>query len=348
LFINPKYKIEYNMTIKIGIVGYGNVGRGVYKAIEKNPDTELSWIFSREPVRVIKELREKGIDFPANRIRNSDSELDVRVVKGSEELDVAILCGGSATDLPNQGPYFAQFFNTVDSFDTHADIPDYLARMNRATGKDRLAICCAGWDPGTFSVERIMALSFIPGGKPYTFWGPGVSQGHSDAIRRVEGVADGIQYTVPDQEALERVRKGENPDLTTRQKHTRQCHVALKPDADPVKVNEAIVTMPKYFADYNTYVHFESPEQVAERKKAMPHGGFVMVSGETGQGNKALIEYRNQWKSNPEATGSILVACARANYRMHKEGVRGAITMADIPPVKYHPLERGEVIKNLM
>jgi len=334
--------------IRVAIVGWGNVGRGVYQAIKRNPDTELSCIFSRDPARIINEFREKGLNFEVNRIRRSDSELDALAVQGSNWVDVAVLCGGSATDLPVQGPYFAKFFNTVDSFDTHSDIPKYLEAMTQSTGKERLAVCCAGWDPGTFSIERIMALSFLPEGKPYTFWGPGVSQGHSDAIRRVEGVADGIQYTVPIESALESVRKGENPELTTRGKHFRNCYVALKPEADPEIVRQTIAEMPKYFADYNTRVTFESPEQIAERKKAMPHGGFVMVSGETGRANKALIEYKNQWASNPEATGSILVACARANYRMHKEGVRGAITLADIPPIKYHPQERSEVIKTWM
>jgi diaminopimelate dehydrogenase len=330
--------------IKIGIVGWGNVGKGVRKAIDKNPDTKLACIISRDPIRVLddKEFRRED----ALNVLGTKNFLEVADIR--ERVDVAILCGGSATDLPKQGPYFAQFFNTVDSFDTHSDIPRYLEAMTRATGRERLAVCCAGWDPGTFSIERMMALSFIPGGKPYTFWGPGVSQGHSDAIRRLEGVADGIQYTMPFENTLNQVRTGENPDLSTREKHWRDCYVALKPGADPEAVRKAIETMPKYFVDYETRVTFETQEQITERKKAMPHGGFVMVSGETGNRNKALIEYRNQWQSNPEATGSILVACARANYRLHREGVRGAVTMADIPPAKYHPMEREELIKTWM
>ncbi len=330
--------------INLAIVGWGNVSRGVARAIEKNPDTSLVGIITRRPEVVRAELA-KGVDIYG--FEGSDS------FESSEgfcrSVDVAILCGGSATDLPQQGPQFARCFNTVDSFDTHPDIPAYLDKMNvAAKSHDNLAVCCAGWDPGTFSIERMMALSFIPEGKPYTFWGPGVSQGHSDAIRRVAGVKDGIQYTIPIEEALNQVRTGTNPELTTRQKHLRDCYIALEPNADPEAVTKAITEMPKYFADYDTKVTFETPEQIAERKKQMPHGGFVMVSGKTGQEHKALIEYRNQWASNPEATGSILVACARANYRMHQEGKRGVITMADIPPVMYHPLERAEVIKTLM
>ncbi|MBM3247032.1 diaminopimelate dehydrogenase [Candidatus Pacearchaeota archaeon] len=335
--------------IRIAIVGWGNVGRGVYEAIQKNPDTRLVGILTRDPARTITDVRARRCNINPSSIRDAASWREVEILKMAVSPDVAILCTGSATDLPEQGPKFAQCFNTIDSFDTHADIPNYLAQMDSAAKSyNHLAVCCAGWDPGTFSIERIMALSFIPEGKPYTFWGPGVSQGHSDAIRRVPGVKDGIQYTLPINAALEQVRAGTNPDLTTRQKHSRDCYVTLEPGADPEKVRTAIVTMPKYFEDYDTRVTIETPEQITERKRAMPHGGFVMVSGETGKGNKALIEYKNQWASNPEATGSILVACARANYRMRQDGRTGAITMADIPPVMYHPLERAEVIKNLM
>jgi diaminopimelate dehydrogenase len=304
---------------KVANVGWGNVGRGVYQAIQRNSDMELSFVLSRNSMRVIKECREKGYSILANQIRKADSDLDVKVVQGLG-VDVAVLCGGSATDLPTQGPHFASYFNTVDSFDTHADIADYDIKMDRASrSKGNTSVICAGWDPGTFSLERVLGNSFVPGSKAYTFWGKGVSQGHSQAVRAVEGVLNGIQYTVPVQEALDAVRSGINPELTTRQKHTREVFIALKPGADETKVRETITAMPKYFSDYNTTITVETPEQIEERLSSMPHGGFVLTSGKTGKGNNSLIEYSNQWASNPEATGSILVACARACHRLNRD-----------------------------
>ncbi|MBU2497064.1 MAG: diaminopimelate dehydrogenase [Nanoarchaeota archaeon] len=321
--------------IKVAIVGYGNVGRGVYQAIKRNPDMELAGIISRRPGDISLEVPESNVYSPDNFEKL--------------EADVAILCGGSAKDLPVQGPSFLRSLNTVDSFDTHANIPEYFARMNAIARENKhVAIISAGWDPGTFSLERVLGDAFIPGSSRFTFWGPGVSQGHSDAIRKVEGVADAVQYTLPIQETLDIVRTGSNPQLTTREKHRRDCYVALKSGADPETVKQAIVTMPNYFSDYNTMVAFESPEEVSGRKKQMPHGGFVMTSGVTGDGNKALIEYRNQWKSNPEATGSILIACARANYRLQQDNKFGAFTMLDIPPAYLSPHSQEELLKEFM
>ena len=324
-----------SQKIRVAIVGYGNVGRGVYQAIKRNSDMEFAGIISRRPGKILLEVPEANVYAPDN----------------FEKLfaDVAILCGGSAKDLPEQGPSYLRSLNTVDSFDTHAKILEYFAKMDAiAKENNHVAIISAGWDPGTFSLERVLGDAFIPGSRKFTFWGPGVSQGHSDAIRKVEGVADAIQYTIPIQEALNTVRTGSNPQLTTREKHWRDCYVALKPEADPEAVKQAIVTMPNYFSDYDTIVTFESPEKISERKRQMPHGGFVMTSGETGNGNNALIEYTNQWKSNPEATGSILIACARANYRLQQDKKFGAFTMLDIPPAYLSPRSQEELLKNWM
>ncbi len=328
---------------RVAIVGYGNVGKGVHRAIERNPDMELAFIISRDVQRVL--------DNPALPLKGG--VFDFGDLNRSEELqkraDIAILCTGSATDLPKDGPIYAGFFNTVDSFDTHADIPVYQDIMDRTSRSHKhTSVICAGWDPGTFSLERVLGNSFVPGSKAYTFWGKGVSQGHSQAVRAVEGVLNGIQYTVPSQAALEAVRSGTNPDLNTRQKHTREVFLALKPGADERKVRETITNMPKYFADYDTTITIETSERIEERLKAMPHGGFVLTSGQTGEGNNALIEYKNQWQSNPEATGSILVACARAGHRLNREGQVGAYTMLDIPPVYYSPLSRKELLKSWM
>lgn len=327
---------------RIAIVGYGNVGKGVHSALAHNPDMVLSGILTRDVERTEKSLVER-----ADVILSSDYP---HLIKDLASMtDVAVLCGGSATDLPKQGPFYSALFNTVDSFDTHADIPAYFSKMDdTARLAKKTAVICAGWDPGTFSLERVLGNSFIPGSSKYVFWGKGVSQGHSQAIRAVDGVLDGIQYTVPVQEALNLVRSGRNPELTTRQKHKRECYIALKPNANQEEVTRAIVTMPKYFSDYDTTVTIETPEQIAERKKSMPHGGFVLTSGETGNGNKALIEYQNNWASNPEATGSILLACARACNRFNREEKVGAYTMLDIPPAYYNALSREELLKNWM
>ena len=353
---------------KITIVGAGNVGKGVFKAIKHNPDMMLAGIISRDVQRVVNDQ-----PFYDELLAPIYSATDLRAIeKVAEKTDVAILCGGSATDLPKQGPFYSLFFNTVDSFDTHADIPGYDRMMNGvARFHKHTSVISGGWDPGTFSLERVFGDSFIPYSKAYTFWGEeevgGVSQGHSQAIKALEGVLDAIQYTIPVKEALQRVRNGEDPELTTREKHTRLCYIALTPDADREKVIHAIVNMPKYFEDYDTTVNIESPEQIAERKKEMPHGGFVLTSGKTGDGHRAIIEYSNHWQSNPEATGNILVACARACNRLNKEGKEfsslimpgelrdkiepiyfGSKTMLDIPPAYYSPHSREELLKHWM
>ncbi len=333
------------MKTRVAIVGYGNVGRGVYHAIERNQDIELSGILTKNTNRVNDEMVRKYMIIPD--VFSADSMHLIEAL--ASRTDVAILCGGSATELPKQGPNYAVYFSTVDSFDTHADILDYDRMMNGvARFHKHTSVISAGWDPGTFSLERDLGNSFIPGSKAYTFWGKGVSQGHSQAVRAVDGVLNGIQYTVPAQAALDVVRSGANPEITTRQKHTREVFIALKPGADETKVRRTIVGMPKYFADYDTTVTIESPESIAERLKTMPHGGFVMTSGKTGKNNNALIEYQNQWASNPEATGSILVACARACHRLNKEGVYGSKTMLDIPPAYFSPLSRDELLKHWM
>lgn len=332
---------------KIAIVGFGNVGRGVYQSIKKNPDMELGCILTRDIPRVLRDFKSYDPSFDTLNIGNAESESDIRIACG--RADVAILCGGSATDIPIQGPKFVRYFHTVDSFDTHAKIPEYFAGMNRVAKENKsVSIISAGWDPGTFSVERVNGNSILPGSEKYTFWGRGVSQGHSDAIRRIPGVADAIQYTVPVQTALDLVRSGSNPKLTTRQKHIRECFVALKPGADGARVVGDIVNMPNYFLDYDTAVIFETLEQIAERKKQMPHAGFVLTSGQTGSGNKAGIEYRNHMECNPEFTGSILVACARAAHRLSLEGRTGAFTMLDLSPALLSPLSREELLKHWM
>jgi len=332
---------------RIAIVGYGNVGKGVHRAIFRNPDMELVGILTRKVERTRRELvKHKGSVY-AYEVLDADSISEIE--KLVPKTDVAILCGGSATDLPKQGPFYAMYFNTVDSFDNHDDIPKYDAMMNpNSKAHKNTSIICAAWDPGTFSLERVLGDSFFPGSKRYTFWGKGVSQGHSQAIRKVEGVLDGIQYTVPVQKALNVVRRGANPKLTTRQKHTRECYIALKPGANKEEIRKTIIEMPTYFADYDTTITIETPKQIAKRKESMPHGGFVLTSGETGEGNKALIEYSNQWQSNPEATGSILIACARACHRLNQEGSYGSKTMLDIPPAYYSPRSRDELLKDFM
>lgn len=326
--------------IKIAIVGYGNVGRGVHKAIEKNPDTTLVGIMTRRPKEVARETHNADIfSFDSKDYRHF----------GLCNLDVAVLCGGSKNDLPQQGPFFARYFNTVDSFDTHANIPTYFAKMDEiAKANNHISIISAGWDPGTFSLERVLADAFIPEAKHYTFWGVGVSQGHSDAARQVRGVKDARSYTIPIKEALEKVRIGENPDLTARQKHKRLVYVVAEENADLTRIDEEIRTMPNYFADYNTEVRFITEEEMKKNHSKYPHAGFVFASGKTGEGNKALIEYRCEWQSNPEATGNILVACARAAYRLRKEGKSGAFTMLDIPPAYLSPHSKEELLKSFM
>lgn len=306
--------------IKIGIVGYGNLGKGVEKAIRQNPDMELVAVFTRrDPARL-----------------QAETEVRFEPISAAEQyrgkIDVMILCGGSATDLPEQTPVMARLFNTVDSFDTHARIPEFFEAVDAAAKQGgTLSIISTGWDPGLFSLNRLLAEAILPQGKDYTFWGKGVSQGHSDAIRRVPGVKAGVQYTVPVQEAIDRIRAGETPDLSTREKHVRQCFVVAEEGADKEKIREAIVTMPNYFADYDTTVTFITEEELQTHHRGMPHGGFVIRSGITGESTKQLIEFSLKLESNPEFTASVLVACARAGYRMRREGAVGAKTIFDLP-----------------
>lgn len=309
--------------IKIGIVGYGNIGRGVELAIERNEDMQLKAVFTRRAPETVR-IATEGVP-----VLSMDDMLDMK-----DEIDVMILCGGSATDLPVLGPEVARNFNTIDSFDTHAKIPEYFANVDAAAKEgSHIGIISVGWDPGMFSLNRIYGESILVQGDTYTFWGKGVSQGHSDAIRRVEGVKNAIQYTVPIDRAVEEVRSGSGPELSTREKHLRECYVVAEEGADRKKIEETIKNMPNYFADYDTTVHFISEGELKEKHSSMPHGGFVIRSGETGrEGNKHVIEYSLKLDSNPEFTSSVLVCYARAAYRLAKRGESGARTVFDIAP----------------
>ncbi len=325
--------------MKIAILGYGNLGRGVECAIKQNSDMELFGVFTRRAPESVKTLTGAKV-YNINEILNF-----------KEEIDALIICGGSATDLPKQTPEFAQHFNVVDSFDTHAKIPEHFENVDKASKHgNKIAVISAGWDPGMFSLNRLYAETILPDGKDYTFWGKGVSQGHSDAIRRIEGVLDARQYTVPVQDALQKVRNGENPELTTRQKHTRECFVVAAPDADKKRIENEIKTMPNYFADYDTTVTFISEEEMKREHSNLPHGGFVIRCGSTGLNgeNKHIIEYGIKLDSNPEFTSSVLVACARAAYRMNKEGMKGAKTIFDIAPSYLSIKDGAELRKNLL
>ncbi len=303
--------------IRIGILGYGNLGRGVELAVSNNADMELVGIFTRRDN--VQTHSGKAINI---------SKLNEYVGK----IDVMILCGGSATDLPTQSVEMVKLFNTVDSFDTHARIPEHFANMDKAAKESgHLGIISVGWDPGLFSIARELFGALLPNGKDYTFWGKGVSQGHSDAIRRIEGVVDARQYTVPVEKALEEVRSGSNPELTTRQKHTRECYVVVEDGADKDKIREQIVTMPNYFADYDTTVNFISMEEMKANHSAIPHGGFVIRTGNTFSDNKHVLELSIKLDSNPEFTSSVLTAYARAIFKMAKEGKTGCVTVYDIP-----------------
>lgn len=320
--------------IKIGICGYGNLGKGVQKAIEKSKDMELEVIFTRRSPKEIE--KEAGVSVCKVEEANN----------WKEKLDVVIMCGGSAKDLPEQVPMFAENFNTVDSFDTHADIPSFFQKVNEKAKKgNKIAIISVGWDPGMFSINRIYADAILPEGHTYTFWGKGVSQGHSDAIRRIEGVKDARQYTIPIEEAMEKVRSGENPNLTTREKHLRECFVVAEEGADLARIEEEIKTMPKYFADYDTIVHFIDEEELKKNHSGMPHGGSVIHIGETGENHKQVVEYSLKLDSNPEFTGSVLVAYARATYRMNKQGENGAKTAFDVAPGLLSPRTQEELLK---
>lgn len=312
------------MSIRIGILGYGNLGRGVECAVKQNPDMELVAVFTRRSPENVHILTENAAVCNVS-----------EVADWKDKIDVMILCGGSATDLPEQTPECVEFFNVVDSFDTHARIPEHFANVDTVAKKSgKVGIISVGWDPGMFSLNRMYASAVLPDGMDYTFWGKGVSQGHSDAIRRIEGVKDAKQYTIPVEAALEAVRNGENPELTTRQKHTRECFVVLEDGADAAKVEEEIKTMPNYFADYDTTVHFISEEELKRDHSGIPHGGFVLRSGKTGwnRENSHLIEYSLKLDSNPEFTSSVIVAYARAAYRLAKEGQCGCKTVFDIAP----------------
>ncbi|WP_080802875.1 diaminopimelate dehydrogenase [Arabiibacter massiliensis] len=309
---------------RIGILGYGNLGRGVELSCRQNDDMELVALFTRRDPASVKPLTEGVPVFSADDL-----------APHADDVDVLVLCGGSANDLPEQTPACAKLFNVVDSFDTHANIPAHFARVDAAAEESgTVAVISAGWDPGMFSLARLYAGSILPEGADCTFWGRGVSQGHSDAIRRVEGVADARQYTVPVPAALEAVRNGENPELTTRQKHTRECFVVAKEGADTAAIERAIVEMPNYFADYDTMVTFVTQEELDRDHAGIPHGGSVIRSGVTGQDgeNAHVVEFSLKLDSNPEFTGSVLVACARAAHRMSQEGQKGCKTLFDIPP----------------
>ena len=327
------------MSIRVGILGYGNLGRGVECAIRQNPDMELRAVFTRRAPETVKILTE-GV--PVYHVDEAEAKKD--------EIDVLILCGGSATDLPVQTPKYAQWFNVVDSYDTHAKIPEHFAAVDESAQKSgKVGIISVGWDPGMFSLNRLYGNALLPEGNDYTFWGKGVSQGHSDAIRRIAGVKDAKQYTIPVESALEAVRNGENPALTTRQKHTRECFVVLEEGADAAKVEEEIKTMPNYFADYDTTVHFISEEELKANHSGIPHGGFVLRSGVTGwnKENKHIIEYSLKLDSNPEFTSSVLIAYARAAHRLANEGASGCKTVFDIAPA-YLVNKTGEELRASM
>ena len=327
------------MKIRVGIVGYGNLGRGVESAITKSEDMELVGVFTRrspESVKTVTSLPVYTIDT---------------IFEYKDKIDVLILCGGSANDLPTQTVALAEQFIVIDSFDTHAKIPEHFSRVDEASKKNKnISIISVGWDPGLFSLNRLYGQAILPQGNDYTFWGKGVSQGHSDAIRRIDGVSDARQYTIPVEEAMQSVRDGKNPTLTTRQKHTRECFVVAKEGADLQKIETEIKTMPNYFADYDTTVHFISSEELKQNHNGIPHGGVVLRSGKTGFNNENnhIIEYKLTLESNPEFTSSVLVAYARAAYRMHQEGQFGCKTVFDIAPGYLHPASPEELRKNLL
>ncbi|MCM1082205.1 MAG: diaminopimelate dehydrogenase [Clostridium sp.] len=328
------------MSIRIGIMGYGNLGKGIECAIKQNDDMELAAVFTRREPATLSILTEGVPVYSAD-----------EAVSHKDEIDVLILCGGSATDLPKQTKEYAKYFNVIDSFDTHANIPEHFANVDAAAKQSgKLGIISVGWDPGMFSLNRLYANAILPNGTDYTFWGKGVSQGHSDAIRRVEGVLDGKQYTVPVPEALELVRSGANPELTTRQKHTRECFVVAARGADKAKIEADIKNMPNYFADYDTTVHFITEEELRNNHSGIPHGGFVIRSGKTGwnEENSHVIEYSIKLDSNPEFTASVIVAYARAAYRLSCEGVTGCKTVFDIAPAYLSKLSGDELRAHLL
>ena len=326
--------------IRIGIFGYGNLGRGIESAIRQNPDTALVAVFTRRDPKTLT-VKTAGVA-----VEHVDA-----VKNYIGKIDVMILCGGSATDLPTQTPALAELFNVVDSFDTHAKIPTHFKAVNEAAKKaGKTALISAGWDPGMFSLNRLYASAILPDGQDYTFWGKGVSQGHSDAIRRIDGVLDARQYTIPIDAALDAVRSGSAPTLSTREKHLRECFVVTKEGADLAKIENEIKTMPNYFADYDTTVHFITMEELQRDHSGIPHGGFVIRSGKTGfQGEHThIIEYSLKLDSNPEFTASVIVAYARAVCRMHEKGITGCTTVFDIPPAYLSPKPYNELIATML
>lgn len=328
------------MSIQLGILGYGNLGRGVECAIRQNSDMELMAVFTR------RDPKELMIQTKTATVCNISE-----ITEWKDRIDVMILCGGSATDLPKQSPFYAKLFNIVDSFDTHAKIPEHFQAVDEAAREgEHVGIISVGWDPGMFSLNRMYANAILPEGQDYTFWGKGISQGHSDAIRRIKGVKDAKQYTIPVESALQAVRNGERVDLTTRQKHTRECFVVLEEGADPEKVENEIKTMPNYFADYDTTVHFISEEELKKNHSEMPHGGIVLRNGVTGlqKEHRHLIEYSLKLDSNPEFTGSILVAYARAAFRLFKEGQTGCKTVLDIAPAYLSAKRKEELLAQIL
>ncbi len=327
------------MKIRLAIMGYGNLGRGIEAAVRQNDDIELVAVFSRRDPASVSLKTERVPVYSAEDI-----------LKYKDDIDVLVLCGGSATDLPVQTPEYAKSFTVIDSFDTHAKIPEHFEKVDEAAKSGgNVAVISTGWDPGMFSLNRLYASAVLPDGRDYTFWGKGVSQGHSDAIRRIEGVLDAKQYTIPIDSALEAVRSGKNPELTAREKHLRECFVVACEGADKAKIEKEIKTMPNYFADYDTVVHFITKEELARDHSGIPHGGFVIRSGKTGLSgeNNHIIEYSLKLDSNPEFTSSVILAFARAAFRMQKEGMKGCKTVFDIPPAYLSPLD-GETLRKTM
>jgi diaminopimelate dehydrogenase len=322
--------------IRVAICGYGNLGKGVEKGLSKSSDMELVAIFTkRDP---------NSLTINSNATVVNISEVD----KWKDKVDVVIMCGGSATDLPEQVPAMASMFNTVDSFDTHARIPEYIEKVNEvATANNKVSIISIGWDPGLFSLFRLYANSILSSGSTYTFWGKGVSQGHSDAIRRIKGVKNAVQYTIPNPEAISRVRLGECPTLSTREKHTRECFVVAENEEDKTRIEKEIKEMPNYFDEYDTTVNFVSEEVLKSEHNKLPHGGFVIHSGNTGE-NKHVMEFSLKLDSNPEFTSSVLIAFARANYRLSQNKDYGAKTIFDIPPILLSPDSRNDLIKKYL
>lgn len=324
--------------IQVGILGYGNLGRGVEASIAQQPDMELIAIFSRRDPSTLETLDKNAKVIHIDEVESYQGK-----------IDVMILCGGSATDLPVQTPEFSKLFNTVDSYDTHAKIPEFYESVNNsAKPAGKTAIISVGWDPGLFSINRVFSEAFLPQGETYTFWGKGLSQGHSDAVRRVEGVQFGVQYTIPSEKAIERVRNGENPELATNEKHVRECYIVPEEGADKAEIEKAIKTMPNYFEPFDTTVNFITEEELKKNHGDMPHGGFVIRSGETGEGHNQIVEFSLKLNSNPGFTSSVLTAYARAAYRMNKNGQIGAKTVYDVAPADVSPRTNEEIRKEFL